>query len=243
MLLPTSVYSLEFVNAEPDPAGVLSASRRFLDAPQRPGNPPSGIAILLQGPPGTGKTEYAKHFASSLDRRLLLKKASDLLSKWVGQTESLIRDAFEEAREDGALLLIDEADSFLASRAHAQHSWEVTQVNELLVQMERHRGISLFATNHPAILDKASLRRFAFKLTFRHLRPDQAHGLFARCFGEGLTGSLPARSAFPERFTFGDFKVVQQKLSLGQIEHTTPALLEELRREAAERGEGRRVGF
>ncbi len=243
VLQPTGVYGLEFVNADPDPAGVLAAARRFLDTPRRSGSQLHGIAILLQGPPGTGKTEYAKYLATSLDRRLLLKKASDLLSKWVGQTESLIRDAFEEAREDGALLLIDEADSFLAAREHAQHSWEVTQVNELLVQMERHSGISLFATNFPGHLDKASLRRFAFKLNFRPLRPDQAQALFARCFGAGLADSLPLRQAFPASLTFGDFKVVQQKLCLSQVEHTTPALLEELRREAADRGEGRRVGF
>ena len=97
---------------------------------------PADVSLLLTGPPGTGKTALAAALAERLDRPLLVKRASDLLSKWVGETEARIADAFAEARESGALLLFDEADSLLSDRADARRSWEISQVNELLTWMD-----------------------------------------------------------------------------------------------------------
>jgi AAA+ superfamily predicted ATPase len=76
--------------------------------------------------------------------------------------------------------LLDEVDSFLMDRRQAEHSWEHTQVNELLQQMERYPGIFIAATNLMGGLDPAALRRFDFKLHFSALTPDQRRGLFAR---------------------------------------------------------------
>ena len=70
--------------------------------------------------------------------KVLHKRASDLISKWVGESEQNIAAAFAEARWKKMLLVIDEADSFLQDRRHAHRSWEVTQVNEMLTQMESH---------------------------------------------------------------------------------------------------------
>ncbi len=78
--------------------------------------------LLLYGIPGTGKTEFAKYTARRLRRRLIIRRASDLLSMWVGQSEKLIRESFKEAEHDKAVLFIDEADTFLGSRENAARS-------------------------------------------------------------------------------------------------------------------------
>jgi SpoVK/Ycf46/Vps4 family AAA+-type ATPase len=97
---------------------------------------------------------------------------------WVGGTEKNIADAFEEAREEKAVLVFDEVDSFLADRTQAKQSWEVTQVNEMLVQMENFEGIFIATTNLMDNLDKASLRRFDLKLEFDYLKSKQSWNMF-----------------------------------------------------------------
>ena len=80
---------------------------------------------------------------------------------------------FAAARQQNAVLVLDEADSFLSDRRGARQSWEVTQVNELLTQMEAFDGIFICTTNLMEKLDPASLRRFAFKVRFDPMTPDQ----------------------------------------------------------------------
>jgi SpoVK/Ycf46/Vps4 family AAA+-type ATPase len=135
--------------------------------------------LCLYGVPGTGKSAFGKWIAEMTDRPFLLKKGSDLISMWVGGTEKNIARAFHEAEEEGAVLVFDEVDSFLQDRRNAQRSWEVTEVNEMLVQMENYNGIFIATTNLIDGLDQASLRRFDLKLEFDYLRPEQAWLLFS----------------------------------------------------------------
>jgi SpoVK/Ycf46/Vps4 family AAA+-type ATPase len=134
--------------------------------------------LCLYGVPGTGKSAFGKYIAQSLNKPFLLKKGSDLISKWVGGTEQNIANAFREAKEEDAVLVFDEVDSFLADRTQAKQSWEVTQVNEMLVQMENFDGVFIATTNLMDNLDKASLRRFDLKLEFDYLKPEQAWKMF-----------------------------------------------------------------
>ena len=134
--------------------------------------------ICLYGVPGTGKSAFGKWIAQYTDKPFVLKKGSDLISMWVGGTEKNIANAFKEAKEEGAVLVFDEVDSFLQDRRGAKNSWEVTQVNEMLVQMENFNGIFIATTNLMSGLDQASLRRFDMKLEFGYLKPKQAWKLF-----------------------------------------------------------------
>lgn len=168
----------------------------------------SDVSLLLTGPPGTGKTAFAHHLARALDRPLLVKRASDLLSKWVGETEAQIADAFAEARRREAVLLFDEADSLLFDRSTARTSWEVGQVNELLTWLDLHPLPVVAATNHEAGLDPATLRRFVFKLRLKPLGAERAAAAFLRFFGEAAPTCLRA----VEGLTPGDFAVVARQL-------------------------------
>ncbi|MCX7563909.1 AAA family ATPase [Xanthomonadaceae bacterium XH05] len=175
--------------------------------------------LCLFGPPGTGKTALGHHLAQVLDKPLHVKRASDLVSMWVGETEKNLAEAFRTAGDEGAILLIDEADSFLQDRSRAQRSWEVSQINEMLTQMEMFEGIFIASTNLVDSLDAASLRRFDFKLRFDYLGAAQRVALFRRVLDEdALDAASLHRIERLDRFTPGDMaNALRQLRVLGQV--------------------------
>ena len=173
----------------------------------RPGNEPDW-SVLLAGPPGTGKTQLAGEVAERLGRPLVTRRASDLMSKWVGETEQNIAQAFRDAIAEGAVLMFDEADSLLYDRATATRSWEVSQVNELLTWLDRHPLPVFAATNDLRRLDPAALRRFTFKLNLRPLGAVAARRAFARFFDQSAPIGLDRLAGL----TPGDFAVVARQL-------------------------------
>ena len=130
--------------------------------------------LCLYGPAGTGKSAYAKFIAKSLNSKLIIKKASDLIDCYVGNTEKNIANAFKQAGEQNAVLVFDEIDSFLQDRSDAVRKWEITQVNEMLVQMENFDGVFIATTNLMDSLDRASIRRFDMKIEFGYMDGTQA---------------------------------------------------------------------
>jgi len=173
----------------------------------RPGGEPDW-SVLLSGPPGTGKTELAGEVAERLGRPLVTRRASDLMSKWVGETEQNIAAAFRDAIAEGAVLMFDEADSLLYDRATATRSWEVTQVNELLTWLDRHPLPVFAATNELRRLDPAALRRFTFKLDLKPLGREGARRAFTRFFAAEAPAGLDRLAGL----TPGDFAVVVRQL-------------------------------
>ena len=133
------------------------------------------FSICIYGEPGTGKSEYAKYLAHRLGLKIVQKKASDIFGKFVGETEENIALSFKEAKNKKAMIIIDEADSFLQSRKNAKNSWEVSFVNEMLTQMENFDYPFVCTTNLMDTLDEASLRRFTFKIKFNFLTSQQIH--------------------------------------------------------------------
>ncbi len=168
-----------------------------------------------------------------------MKRASDLLSRWVGETEAQIAEAFAEARRRGALLLLDEVDGLLFDRGTARAHWEVSQVNELLTWLDRHPLPVVAATNHPDRLDPACLRRFVFKVRLHPLGSERA----ARAFERFFSLTAPPELAGLTNLTPGDFSVVARQVRrTGEREATD--LLERLRSEAeAKPGMAARIGF
>ncbi len=149
---------------------LTTASRDLIGlADQLVGGRARAFSLCLYGPPGTGKSAFARYLAGRLGIQVLQIRASDILGMYVGQSEKNIAAAFEEAREAGAMLVFDEADSLLWDRRDAQRSWEVSQVNEMLTWMEEHPLPVCFTTNLMDRIDQASLRRFTFNVRFDHL--------------------------------------------------------------------------
>ena len=134
-------YSLEGLNVEGELETTMTQLESFDRYLRQSGNDEiKNMNLLFYGPPGTGKSELARYIANHLDREIITKRASDFLDKYVGETEHNIRDAFEEAENEEAILIIDEVDTMLFSRGRAQRSWEISHTNEFLTQMERYRG-------------------------------------------------------------------------------------------------------
>jgi transitional endoplasmic reticulum ATPase len=172
------------------------------------------FSLCLYGAPGTGKSEYGRYLAKQLGKQVLYKRASDLQSMWLGECEKNIAKAFKEAREGGKVLIIDEGDSFLQDRSKAQRSWEISQVNEMLSQMENHTQPFIITTNLMENLDAASLRRFTFKMKFDFMRPDQSVQLFEKYFKL----PAPARIQRFDNLAPGDFATVTKKVKILGIE-------------------------
>lgn len=212
---------------------LMSLADRLREAGHRP------VSFCLSGLPGTGKSAFARHLAEQMGLEVIEKRASDMLSKWVGESEKNIAAAFAEAREASALLIFDEADSLLGSRVSAERRWEISQVNEMLTWMESHPLPFACTTNMADRLDPASLRRFTFKVEFQPLSVLQRRLAFQRFYGQ----EAPAALDNLEQLTPGDFACVARRLDW-LPDGGPDGLLCELQRELSARGEvPRRIGF
>lgn len=223
-------YDIAWINADVDVASVIEGLRR------------NGRGTLgFFGPPGTGKTQLAKHIAVALDRPLMIKRASDLLGAYLGQTEARIARAFEAAIEDDAVLLLDEADSFLQNRAGAHRSWEITQVNELLSQLDGYSGIAILTSNFSKSFDPAVVRRIDVKVQFDYLRFDHAVAMGRKIAG----GKRHAFEAWRGRsLCFGDFAAAMRGLSVRGEACKAQALVAAVIREIEARdGPTKPIGF
>jgi SpoVK/Ycf46/Vps4 family AAA+-type ATPase len=206
--------------------------------------------LCFHGAPGTGKTALAEHMAQQLERPLMVRRASDLMSKFVGETEQQMAAMFREAEAEKAVLLLDEADSFLQDRRGAQRTYEVTEVNEMLQGMERYAGIFISTTNLMDSIDQAALRRFTFKIHFKPLTREQRERMFVVEALDGdaaaLTDAWRSRLARLEQLCPGDFAAVKRQVEI-LAETLAPdeflAQLEAEHRIKPEVRESRGIGF
>lgn len=196
-----------------------------------------GGSMCFYGPPGAGKTALARYIAHALELPVVLRRGSDLLSMFVGGTEHNIAEMFSAAAVEPSVLILDEADSFLQSRSQAKHSWEITQVNELLTQMEEYEGLFICTTNLLEKLDAASLRRFDWKIAFSAMTASQRWAFFLQEL-HLLGGSIEAANHLQpfvrqqlNGLTPGDFAPVTRQFRLLRQVPSAQEYFERLRAE------------
>ena len=224
-------FDLALMRSDTDLVGL---SDRLTDGDER------RFSLCLQGPPGTGKSACVRYLADRLGLEVMQKRASDLMSPWVGETERKIAEAFREARDEEAFLVFDEADSLLADRRHAVRNWEVSQTNEMLTWMESHPLPFACTTNFADRLDAATLRRFVFKIALDYLAPDQAVSAFRGYFDL----DPPAEVSQLATLTPGDFAVVRRKAEVLRCLDDAALLARMLHEECEAKPDRRRpIGF
>jgi SpoVK/Ycf46/Vps4 family AAA+-type ATPase len=128
-----------------------------------------GVSGLFSGEPGTGKTMAASVVASELGLELMRIDLSQVVSKWVGETEKNLARIFDEAQDANAMLLFDEADALFGKRTEvksAQDRYANLEVNYILQRMETFDGVSVLTTNFESSIDQALQRRLNFRIRF-----------------------------------------------------------------------------
>lgn len=225
------IYDTALVNADQD----LMALADRLSRP----NAPRRFSLLLWGMAGTGKSAYVRWLAGRLGLPVKHRRCSDLVDRWVGATEQNIATAFAEAREEGAFLVFDEADSLLADRRDARAGWEIGQVNEMLTQMEAHPLPFACTTNLADRLDQASMRRFLLKVRFDPLTDSQVLAAWRLFFGRDPSIDIDRLGPL----TPADFDLVKREAELLHDDPDDLILRDLLIRETARRDTTAPIGF
>jgi hypothetical protein len=147
-----------------------------------------GVPVLFSGPPGTGKTMLAGVIARELELELLQVDLSQVVSKWIGETEKQLAQVFDAAEAGHALLLFDEADALFAKRTEvkgANDRYANLEVNYLLQRVESFGGITILTTNLDASIDPALKRRLASHIVFWPPDEDERADLWRRILDTG----------------------------------------------------------
>jgi transitional endoplasmic reticulum ATPase len=174
-----------------------------------------GTRALLFGVPGTGKTALVNHLAECLEQELITVKCSDVLGKYVGESEKNVAQIFRQARQQNAILFLDEVDSLLSSRSSLTNQFERQLVNEFLQQIEQSELTIFAASNHAQMIDKAALRRFDFKLTLDYLNQQQVLKLYQDVVGK-ISKAEQQQLIQMKQLTAGDFAIVARRNRLSR---------------------------
>jgi SpoVK/Ycf46/Vps4 family AAA+-type ATPase len=237
---PLFDFDIELVNAAPNPRLFVDKIRAVNTA-----------RLCFYGVPGSGKSALARYIAKIKNKQLIVKRASDILRPFVGQTEIQIKNMFNDAIKSDAILLLDEVDTFLRSREMAYRSWEVSKVNELLSQMESFNGVLICTTNMMSNFDTAALRRFDLKMEFFYLSAQQVWKCF-RKLSEQHGFKLAPNSAIRNevmrctRISLGDFVTLHRQFAFlkpSSVEDILDRLKQEQRCKEIFANEGSKIGF
>jgi len=200
----SEIYRPEFFNTDMDIDHICDGLDEFKQG-----------RICLYGPPGTGKTSFSYYIAHKLNKPLVSFKASDIIDMYLGQTEKNIASMFQKASSENAILVLDEADTFLFSRTNAKSTWEISGVNEMLMQIESFTGIFIAASNFIDSMDIAAMRRFDLKLKFNYLNKAQVNLMFQMLLEKyhlNLSDKITKELETFDKLTLGDFATVKRAL-------------------------------
>ncbi|MGW5695007.1 ATP-binding protein [Streptomyces asiaticus] len=157
-----------------------------------------GVTALFAGGSGTGKTLAAEVMAKELGLDLFIIDLSQVVSKYIGETEKNLRKVFDAAERGGALLLFDEADALFGKRSEVKDShdrYANLEVSYLLMRMEAYRGLAILTTNMKKALDPAFMRRIRFVVDF----PFPGESERAEIWRRVLPARAPTKDIDPER--------------------------------------------
>lgn len=247
-------YDPTVLNATMDAEKIVGMVKNAVKFAEENKEAENGVRMLFYGLSGTGKTELARYISEQLGKEIVLRRPSDILSKYVGEDEQNIRDAFEEAERTGAVLLFDEADTFFYDRRQAKNSWERSLVNEFLTQMEEFNGILICTTNLRKVMDPAMQRRFHILVEFKPMKFDGIKKMADRYFPDfHLSNKQIEELEDMESATPGDFGVLASRIRfLDPVDVNSDYILEELKKmqdekkqqwEEEESGAKRKIGF
>ena len=247
-LRKNSHYCIEALNTSEPISEVTNALKNADDFQQGEYDEDSGIKVLLYGISGGGKTAYAEEVSKKMNKPLKIVRPSEVLSKWVGETEQNISRLFKEAAKEHSILLVDEADSFLHNRGDSVNHFEDTKVNSFLIEIERYPGILFCSTNLPDILDKAVDRRFNFKIGFKSLTKEGV-GLLCKSYFPSfeLNENQVTKIYNAGEVTPGDFAALNGKLRFLPPEKLTAEYITEnlckIVRDKKRSYESNKIGF
>lgn len=146
-----------------------------------------GVSMLFAGPPGTGKTMAAQVVANDLGIEMYKVDLSQVVSKYIGETEKNLNEVFNEAKKSNVILFFDETDAILGKRTEVKDSHDKNanlETSYLLQKMEEYDGITVMTTNYKENIDSAFFRRISYVIHFAF--PDAAarksiwQGIFPR---------------------------------------------------------------
>ena len=147
-----------------------------------------GMSILFAGAPGTGKTMCAQVIANQLDMELYKINLSQIVSKYIGETEKNLRAVFQEARHAGCILFFDECDALFGKRSEVKDAHDRNanvEVAYLLQQLEEHDGVCILATNLIGNIDAAFMRRITYVVRFPFPEPPMREAIYRRMVPDG----------------------------------------------------------
>ena len=144
-----------------------------------------GVSMLFAGPPGTGKTMAAQVVANELGIEMYKVDLSQVVSKYIGETEKNLNQVFNEAKKSNVILFFDETDAILGKRTEVKDSRDKNANLEtayLLQKMEEYDGITVMTTNYKENIDSAFFRRISYVIHFsfpdRKARREIWRGIF-----------------------------------------------------------------
>ena len=172
-----------------------------------------GVSMLFAGPPGTGKTMAAQVAARALELELYKVDLSQVVSKYIGETEKNLSDLFDEAWQSGAALLFDETDALLGKRTEVKDSHDKNanmETSYLLQRMEEYEGVTMLTTNYLENIDPAFFRRISYVIHFPFPDEDARRRLWR--------GMFPAQTPMDGEIDF-DYLARQFELAGGSIKN------------------------
>ena len=195
-----------------------------------------GITVLFAGPSGTGKTLAAEVIAHELQLDLYRIDLSQVVNKYIGETEKNLRRVFDQAEAGGAILLFDEADALFGKRSDvkdARDRYANLEVSYLLQRMEAYRGLAILTTNLKQAIDTAFLRRLRFVVQFPFPNVEERLEIWRRIFPQQMpTNGLNFHQLARLNITGGNIRNIALNASFLAADADTPVSMHHLLRAA-----------